>query len=151
MRERMCEVAKMAVIRCECELIGLVQYSSELTYEALYDIEERFIQRMQASLESLEAERLDFWGTGDALQFQCGLPSYDPDSLRSLCDEAAACLDEGANGKIVCIDKHLTRIGVFRVAPQTWSEEVLDIADANDSDVDHPRAPRQGDSSPSEY
>lgn len=141
----------MAAARYECELIGLVHYSPELTYEALYDIEERFIQRMQASLEALEAEHLDFWGTGDALQFQCGLPSYDPDILRRLCDEAAACLDQGAHGKIVSIDKTLTRIGVFRISPQTWSEEVLDIADLNDLRANKPYPPRQGDSSPSEY
>jgi len=138
----------MSVTRYDCELFGLLNYSPELSYEALYAVEQKFIGHMQQALDAIAAEHLDFWGSGDVLQFQCALARFDRPTLHSLCDEAASCLVEQTQAKIVCIDKHLTRIGVYHLAPGSWREEELDIAEpASSSAAPHPRA---GDSSPSE-
>lgn len=117
--------------RYECEVFGLINYSPDLSYDALYAEEERLLVELQDILDGLEAVHLDFWGSGDALQFQCALPEFDAPLLRSLCDEITALLKRKLHGKLagrlLALDKHLSRVHIFYLYPGRWSEQGQDI------------------------
>jgi len=113
--------------RHECELFGLVSYGPDLSYYELYAEEERLLDALQGVLQDMDARHLDFWGTGDALQFQCVLQEFELETVRELCDEAAALLHGSLRGRVLCLDKHLTRVHVFHLQPGGWQEQGHDI------------------------
>jgi hypothetical protein len=114
-----------------CEVIGVLQYSPDMGYHELYEMEERRIDEIHAILEHAGAEHIDFWGTGDALQLQCELQEYDEHALASLSDEIAAVLSDDVAGKMCCVDKSLSGLSLFFLAPGRWRREGLDLADTH--------------------
>lgn len=111
----------------ECEIFGLITYGPDLSYYELYAEEERLLQGLQDILQDMDAQHLDFWGSGDSLQFQCVLPDFEVDLVRELCDETAALLEGSLKGRVLCLDKHLTRVHVFYLQPGHWQEREEDI------------------------
>lgn len=111
----------------ECEIFGLIRYGPDLSYYELYAEEERLLQALQDILQDMDARHLDFWGSGDALQFQCVLADFEPEILREFCDEAAALLHGNLQGRVLGLDKHLTRVHVFYLQPGRWREREQDI------------------------
>ncbi len=108
--------------RFECELFGLVQYSQELSYDELYEVENDLIKKIQEVLERNKAEHLDFWGAGDCLQFQCAFSEYDPKTLHTVFDETAGVLTDALKGRLFCFDKHLEDVCVVRISSGKWQE-----------------------------
>ncbi len=113
----------------ECEIFGLINYSPDLSYYELYAEEERLVCGLQEAFENRDAHHLDFWGAGDALQFQCALRDFELDIVRELCDETAALLEGGLRGRILTLDKHLSRVHVFYLHPKGWEEKGHHIAE----------------------
>lgn len=111
----------------ECEIFGLIHYGPDLSYYELYAEEERLLLGLQDVLQDMDAQHLDFWGTGDALQFQCVLPEFEVELVREFCDEAVALLEGSLNGRVLCLDKHLTEVHVFYLHPGRWQERKHDI------------------------
>lgn len=111
----------------ECEIFGLVNYGPDLSYHELYAEEERLLLGLQELLQDMDAQHLDFWGSGDCLQFQCVLQDFEPEILREFCDEAAALLHGNLKGRVLCLDKHLTRVHVFYLEPGQWQERAHDV------------------------
>lgn len=125
-----------------CELFGVLHYGPELSYYELYACEERLIVQLQELLEAMSAQHLDFWGTGDALQFQCALPDFEPDAVRAFCDEAVALLDSNLQGRVLCLNKQLSDVYVLHLAPGRWEECHYPIAPATDPEAtDWPERP----------
>jgi len=110
------------------ELIGVVSYSPELSYAELYELEEGLIVQLRDILTRSGADHLDFWGAGDALQFQCAFPGEDA-ALYGVCDEIIALLPPNVTGRLVSVDKQLTGMNLFCLAPDRWKEEKIEIAE----------------------
>ena len=115
--------------RHQCELFGVVLYGPDLSYQALYELEQQFIDRLREILEGAGAVHLDFWGAGDALQLQCSLGERDKATLHDICDEATAMLTGELRGRLVCVDKDLTAIDIFHLFPGNWEQEKVEIGE----------------------
>ncbi len=113
--------------RFNCEIIGIVAYSPDFSYQELYEIEHTLIGQLQHILEQNGGDHLDFWGTGDCLQFQCVLNEYEEDSLDAIVDDLAESLADGLHGKAVCLEKHLDTLSVYYFRPQVWSKDRLEL------------------------
>lgn len=108
--------------RFECELFGVVQYSQELSYDELYEVENGLIEKIQEVLEHNQADHLDFWGAGDCLQFQCAFPEYDAKTLDAVFTKTAEVLTGNLKGRLFCFDKHLEELCVVRLTPGNWQQ-----------------------------
>ncbi len=108
--------------RFECELFGIVQYSQELSYDELYEVENDLIEKIQEVLEDNQADHLDFWGDGDCLQFQCAFAEYDAQTLNTVFNDMAEVLADNLKGRVFCFDKHLEEVCVVRLQPGKWQQ-----------------------------
>lgn len=111
----------------ECEVFGLITYGPDLTYHELYELEERLMLQIQDILDSMAAAHINFWGAGDMLQFQCVFDAFDTARVRDFCDEAAALLHGDLKGRVLCLDRRLTAVHVFHLAPGRWIERSIDL------------------------
>ncbi len=111
----------------ECEVFGLIAYGPDLTYHELYELEERLMVELQDILTGMGAAHCNFWGAGDMLQFQCVFDTFDPAHIRDFCDEAVAMLHGDLKGRVLCLDRRLTAVHVFHIAPGRWKEQGFDL------------------------
>ena len=110
-------------------LLGLVNYSPDLSYEALHSLESEYIEGLTELLEKFGAEHLDFWGIGDGLQLEAAFAEANEESMRGLCDEFCSLLRAGCRARLAFLDKNLTWMELFHLESGHWRQERLDIAD----------------------
>ena len=113
-----------------CEIFGVVNYSLEISYHDLHEVEEGVILQLQETLERYGAEHLDFWGYGDSLQFQCALAEYDDQDLHSICEEIAGFLPQDIRGRMVGLDKGLNSLSVYYFTSGKCEYDEYDISGA---------------------
>lgn len=106
--------------RHSCEVFGLVRYPSDLSYHGLYDLESQLMERIQAVLDDVDADHIDFWGDGDALQYQCALQEYDEDSLDGLREGVAEVLRDDLQARLVTVDKPSAWARVYEFSAGEW-------------------------------
>ncbi len=108
----------------ECEVFGVVAYDPEMTYYEVNEAELALIAGVQEMLKTIDAEHLDFWGTGDGLQFQFTLSEFNAALLRETATGLSAILPDGLAGRLVGLDKQLTRI----IALELGNDGARDLA-----------------------
>ncbi len=124
-------------------LIGLVRYSSELSYDELYELENLYIEGLTELLERFGAEHLDFWGMGDSLQFEGAFTEIPEPTMRALCDEACSLLRPGSTGRLALLDRNLCTLDLFHLEPGRWRNERFDIEETFYRRSFHGHGPRE--------
>ncbi len=103
--------------RYDCQVFGAVGYCPDLSYHELHEVEYDLMARLQDMLEIAGAAHIDFWASGDALQFEFALEGYEEDELANLGRRIAEALQETTSGKLVCVDRRLNHVSALYLWP----------------------------------
>lgn len=101
--------------RSHCRVIGVVLYDVDLSYHDLNALEERLVPDLQTIFSGRGATHLDFWGYGDALQFEFDLADYDEAALGDLSQALALTLPDRVSCRMTGIDRQMRRLTAFLV------------------------------------
>lgn len=115
--------------RNDCRVYVALQYSQEISYHELHEVEQELIVVLQDTLLDGGAVHLDFWGYGDSLQFDFSMERFESESLEAMAQKIASLLPSDVSGRLVGVDKALRRLGVFTLAPGEARGSILKIAD----------------------
>ncbi len=126
--------------RNNCRVYVALQYSLEISYHELHEVEQELMGALQDMLPAKGAVHLDFWGYGDSLQLDFSLERFETETIEEIAQEIAALLPSDVSGRIVGVDKGLRRLGVYTLAPGESKGSVMDVADTPLDGFQPPRA-----------
>ncbi|QJT09488.1 hypothetical protein [Oceanidesulfovibrio marinus] len=127
--------------RNDCRVYVALQYSQEISYHELHEVEQELIVVLQDTLIACGAVHLDFWGYGDSLQFDFSMERFEKEALKEMAQEIAGLLPADVSGRLVGVDKALRRLGVFNLTPGEARGSILNIADIPLDGLFPPRSP----------
>lgn len=126
--------------RNNCRVYVALQYSLEISYHELHEVEQELIADIQDMLLASGAVHLDFWGYGDALQFDFSLERFEPETIEEIAQEMAALLPADVTGRLVGVDKGLRRLSVYTLVSGEAKGSAMDMGDISLDGFSPPRA-----------
>ena len=119
----------------QVELFAHVAYGSELTYEDVLAREESLKGGATSILSARGAEFIHFEALGDALRFQCVFAAGGERLFHGLCEAFAPLMDDGLDGRILCVDKDLAHVHFYALHGGRWQEATLALPAAGFLDM----------------
>lgn len=110
-----------------CEILGVVHYSQDLSYHELYELEESLMEGFQGLMDRYGAEHLDFWAQGDALRLHSSMMDYDPEAMRHMGREAADMLPADVSCKLMAVQTDLASSIIFYISGNKLREGFLEF------------------------
>ncbi len=96
-----------------CQIVGEIDFGSDLTYERLNEIEEELKELVEEHLHSLDASHLDFDLGGDSIVFHSAAPDCRSDTMMDVCEAMVPSMEDGMRGRIVCVRHGFEEISVY--------------------------------------
>ncbi|SIO39097.1 hypothetical protein [Halodesulfovibrio marinisediminis] len=112
----------------DCEVLGYVQYNSELSYAELIECEDELKEKLTETLHACGAEHLDFFALDDGLRIQFVLTDYDEGLLHTICDAVVPFFPTQTVARLYAIQKNLEMSSLYQFTNGAWKESGIDIS-----------------------
>ncbi|MFW5734031.1 MAG: hypothetical protein ACOCWR_03125 [Oceanidesulfovibrio sp.] len=110
-----------------CRVYVALQYSMEISYHELHEVEQELMVELQDMLLASGAVHLDFWGYGDSLQLDFSMERFESGTIEELAREIAALLPADVTGRIVGVDKGLRRMAFYTLVSGEAKGSVVEM------------------------